>query len=332
MIDAFCEWGTRVLSKESLQLSPEECDRVYRIATNPEDFRTQASEYSQLFRRHGIPLTIEHITQSASDACNLLIEYVGSKGRLLVESGKMHSSRGLLKPYGPWQEKTARVCSNIHTLDIPRYGHTDMASLLHQSVPGPKDVQALEVIRKNMRSKSVILCEIITNKVYNGCVTGYFIRELLNICNETHSMLVIDETLTAFRTGLLWSYEHVRDFIPHKVIFGKAFQVSGIATSGAHKSDNAITTPVHPVALFHADACLRRCVPLFPTAKGLTTHARKLVESRFENVQGIGLLFACAAPEPEHEAYFEMQFDDITCAQLDDTLRFMMPLDLQWDE
>lgn len=312
-----------------MQLTPEECEHVCRIATNPEDFRAHASEYSQLFRKHGVPWTIEHITQSASDACNILIEYVGSKGRLFIEDGKMHSSRGLLKPYGPWQDKTARVCSKIHTMAIPRYGHTDMTTLLHQTVPGPSDAQALEEIRKIMRPKSVVLCEIITNKVYNGCVTGYFIRGLLEICVDTKSLLVVDETLTAFRTGLLWSYEHIPQFVPHKVIFGKAFQVSGIATSGAHKSDHAITTPVHPVALFHADACLRRCIPLFPNATHLTTRARKLVESRFGNVQGIGLLFACVAPEPERTAYFEMQFDDITCAQLDDTLRFMIPLDLQ---
>merc|ERR1711998_761377 len=155
-----------------------------------------------------------------------------------------------------------------------------------QKEPGPDDAGALKAIKQALRPKSVILCEIITNKVLNGCVTGYFVRELLKLCEDSNSILVIDETLTAFRTGTLWAYEHIPGFLPHKVIFGKAFQLSGIATQGEqYVSDDAATTPAHAVPLFHARACLARAMRMFPVAAGKMQRARDIVESRFNNVQ-----------------------------------------------
>ena len=76
---------------DNLPLTTKNRKLLCRFFIDPEFESEYAKNYRNLFSNNHIPWTITHITQSASDAANLLIDYVGVKDAYTSKMGRcMH--------------------------------------------------------------------------------------------------------------------------------------------------------------------------------------------------------------------------------------------------
>lgn len=356
-VDGFANWGGNILTK--IPLSRQDRAHLCRCFTDPDVEAEYVSKYHSVFIEQNIPWTVVAVTQSASDACNLLIEYVGSSGRLCVEEGKMHASRGLLRPYGPWQNDAPRSATSLVELfHVPRRGAYDMKQLLQTRTPLDGDEDALRQIAKSLRPKSVVLLELIVNTIIDGCVSGFFVRELHALVKQRDGILVIDETLTCLRTGSVWASDHIPDFRPDMLVFGKGMQICGLArpfTEYPPPPLNVdVTFPATAATLLKARVVLREALTCI-NDESATRSMRDFVEARFDNVQGIGMVMAartkkkkpatggryhlCEAeynklPDGEllpqnsdDKVYMPVQMEKFSCTLLDDIYRFTFMLD-----
>ena len=217
---------------------------------NPEQFFEYAHNYTTAL--HTTKWRVSLTTQSASDAANTLLGDVGEGGRLYVEDGAFHAARGLLGLYGPFQnDRTRRATDLIECYELPRRGASDMRDILTSLTPLEGDEEALAHLNRAVRANSIVIVQTISNSVWNGCASGYFLIELGRLLRARQSRLIVDETLTAVRTGSLWSFEHVPGFVPDGVIFGKGIGISGIAVpQNKPMKTEHVTLPVHPCALY----------------------------------------------------------------------------------
>lgn len=326
-MDGFANWGSEILTSYAWNAS--DTRKLTTMIKDPQKAYDYSQTYHDLFATRG--WSVDVTTQSASDACNVLLGDLGLDGKLWVEFGTYHACRGLLGLYGPFQNNRPRnVGLPISNLCVPRHGARDFSVILKSTSAFPGDDEALAVIDQSLTPGSVILLETILNTVLDGCVSGYFLQHLKTLTRRHASLLVIDETLTAIRTGKLWAFEHVPHFAPDRLVFGKSIGLSGIASQYIPVTVEKVTTPVHACVLYVAR---KRLATLFewldrPDVQAITfTHLRAFLETRFENVQGLGLLYATPCPETHpyfthEESYRIVELEEYVCAQLDQILRF----------
>lgn len=335
-VDGFANWGANILTE--IPLTRHDRALLCRCFSDPNAEADYVSNYQSVFIEQSIPWTVIAVTQSASDACNLLIEYVGSSGRLYVEEGKMHASRGLLRPYGPLQNDAPRPGNSLVELfHVPRRGAADMKQVLQTKIPLDGDEDALREIRETLRPKSVVLLELITNTIIDGCVSGFFVCQLHEIVKERDGILVIDETLTCLRTGGVWASDHISDFRPDMLVFGKGMQICGLArpfVESAPPLDVDVTFPATAATLLKAKVVLREALGCI-NDESATRRMRDFVEARFEDVQGIGMVMAAKRKRNEkmpsydsdEKVYMPLDMEKFSCTLLDDIYRFTFPLD-----
>jgi len=331
MRDGFAEWG--VIISKKIKYTEQDFTRIRKVLNNSNAYFDMAHQHKQLL---GPEWTVPIVTQSASDACNMLLGEVSDGGCLIVEDGGYHACRGLLTLYGPYQNNRKRHRkSMIETCHIPRRGARKMMNILTSETAYEGDDEALLRLNEMMRPGSVCLVQTITNSIWNGCASGYFLRKLREMTIAKKSLLVVDETLTAIRTGKLWSFEHVSDFTPDRIIFGKAFGTCGIAIPAASLMDvYDCTTPIHPCALIMTQKIMRSIRAWLASRKKYTQFeaARAFVEAEFKNVQGIGLLFAshCSDTDPFYtteELYRNNNTANCAFSQLDNIMRCTFTID-----
>ena len=195
-----------------------------------------------------------------------------------------------------------------------------MRELLQTIEPRENDETAIKRLCEILVPNSVILLEIITNTVLGGCVSGYFMRRLHEVSKQRDCVLVIDETLTGLHTGKVWSWEHIQDFRPDMVVFGKGMQMCGLAqpTHAVMPKDDVVTTPAHASVLLKAEINLKLALKCLQD-ESLSIKMREFVESIFDDVEGVGMLLASRACNKKMTDLFHNKY---TCTELGDVYRF----------
>ena len=156
-------------------------------------------------------------------------------------------------------------------------------------------------------------------------------HELHKILRERGGLLVVDETLTCLRTGKVWACDHISGFIPDMIVFGKSMQIAGLT-----RHESTFSSPVADVTIpANAATLLKANVVLTEVLKYLRDDVtpekmREFVESKFDNVQGIGMIMAARAQKISRQTeYKNVREDKYSCTLLDDVYRFTFPLDVK---
>ena len=182
-------------------------------------------------------------TQTASDAVTLCTEKRQGKG-LIVWDNAYNAGRGPFRSYGLVDKMNRHPKCGVDTdlikvCPFPRHGATDFAEFWKDHRPQPGDVPFLQMLQGELVAGSVIVVEVLKNSIYNGALSAFCIHSLIDLCRKTRSVLIFDETATAFRCGRLWAFEYL-DVVPDYVVFGKSLYASGICKPKRRNSRTAL--------------------------------------------------------------------------------------------
>lgn len=204
------------------------------------------------------------ITQSASDAVTVCMEFVKPTGRFIIPDAGYIASRGPLKQFGAC-DRSHGICDGprmecVRTMHFPFHTPNDFIAFWSNPHACAGDDDALVRIRNEMTPGSVIVCELVSYEIWRGCLSPYFVTSLKRIAAGNRSVLIYDETLTCVRTGKLFAHEHLNECEPDGVIFGKSLYLSGVAlrTQRNHPPGWTPTRPLYTTTFMHATQRLEK--------------------------------------------------------------------------